>query len=286
MPSNIARSTVLVAVDGSPGSRTSVALGARPCRISQPRARGGGELGVPGVRVAAAPVPAALPDEVDEAVVENLTTVVAEELGDAGRSVRVLSVHGPAGPALIATAERAGLVVVGREGREGVSGWLGSVSRKVLERAACPVVVVPPGWEADGRDDVVVGVDFSDASRAPLRWAAQEAQATGKRMVVLHALPPVAVHVDPAEAKAEAEEQIRLRCEGFGHEGVRCAALVDDRVPPSAVEAAAAGSTTDLVVLGRRGASRLDKLMLGSVAGYAARYAEAPVVVVPPDWHA
>jgi nucleotide-binding universal stress UspA family protein len=105
-------------------------------------------------------------------------------------------------------------------------------------------------------------------------------------MVVLHAVPPVGMHVDGAEAKAEAEEQIRLRCESFGHEGVRCASLIDDRVPPSAVEAAAAEPTTDMVVLGRRGASRLDKLLLGSVAGYAARYAVAPVVVVPPDWHA
>jgi nucleotide-binding universal stress UspA family protein len=286
MTSNIARSTVLVAVDGSPDSRVALrwAHGYASRHGLELAAAQTWEYPAFASLLRLSPLPS--PDEVDDAVAEALAAIVDEELGEAGRSVRLLSVHGPAGTALVATGADAALLVVGREGREGVSGWLGSVSRRVLEQASCPVAVVPPEWEPGDGDDIVVGVDFSDAARAPLRWAAREAQTTGKRMVVLHALPPVDVRVDPATAKAEAEQQIRDRCEAFGHDGVRCAALIDERVPPAAVEAAAASATTDLVVLGRRGASRLDKLLLGSVAGYAARYAVRPVVVVPPDWHA
>lgn len=63
--------------------------------------------------------------------------------------------EGPAGPVLVARAERAGaaLVVVGGKGRRALTeALLGSVSRHVTHHAPCPVVVVrgdshgaPPG---------------------------------------------------------------------------------------------------------------------------------------------
>ena len=50
----------------------------------------------------------------------------------------------PPAQALLASARRAGLLVVGRRGQGGLRGLLlGSVSRQCAEHAACPVVVVP-----------------------------------------------------------------------------------------------------------------------------------------------
>jgi nucleotide-binding universal stress UspA family protein len=52
-------------------------------------------------------------------------------------------VEGDAREALVSESEGADLVVVGSHGRSGIkAALLGSVSRHVVERAACPVVVV------------------------------------------------------------------------------------------------------------------------------------------------
>lgn len=288
MHPTIDRSTVVVAVDETPGSLAAL-------RWAHGHATAHG-LELVAVQAWQYPALASLlrlqplpsPDEVDEAVLEALDVAVAGALGAASGTVRTVAARGPAGAALVARSERAALLVVGRRGEEEGGSWLGSVSRRVLEEAACPVAVVPPSWEPGDRGDIVVGVDFSDAARAPLRWAALEAQTTGQRLVALHALAPRDVVADLESARADAEQQLRDRCEAFGHEGVRWATRISERVPPSAVEEAAAAPATDLVVLGRRGAGLLDldKRLLGSVASYAARYAVQPVVVVPPAWHA
>jgi nucleotide-binding universal stress UspA family protein len=52
-------------------------------------------------------------------------------------------VEGDAGDVLVSESAGADLVVVGSHGRSGIKAvLLGSVSRHVVERAACPVVVV------------------------------------------------------------------------------------------------------------------------------------------------
>jgi nucleotide-binding universal stress UspA family protein len=52
-------------------------------------------------------------------------------------------VEGDAGDALVSESAEADLVVVGSHGRSGIkAALLGSVSRHVVDRAACPVVVV------------------------------------------------------------------------------------------------------------------------------------------------
>jgi len=52
-------------------------------------------------------------------------------------------VEGDAGDALVAESASAELVVVGSHGRSGLkAAILGSVSRHVVDHAACPVVVV------------------------------------------------------------------------------------------------------------------------------------------------
>lgn len=52
-------------------------------------------------------------------------------------------VEGDAGEVLVAESAGADLVVVGSHGRTGIkAALLGSVSRHVVDRAACPVVVV------------------------------------------------------------------------------------------------------------------------------------------------
>ena len=61
-----------------------------------------------------------------------------------GLVVEVLCPQGPAGRALTAESQRAGLVVVGSRGHGGFAGLLlGSVGHEVVTGARCPVMVVP-----------------------------------------------------------------------------------------------------------------------------------------------
>jgi nucleotide-binding universal stress UspA family protein len=58
-----------------------------------------------------------------------------------------------------AAAENAAMIVVGSTGPR--SSLLGSVSAEVSRRAPCPVVVVPPGADANGRGDRRHETDFA-----------------------------------------------------------------------------------------------------------------------------
>jgi nucleotide-binding universal stress UspA family protein len=79
-----------------------------------------------------------------EAARAELTSSVAEALGpEPGVEVEARLTESDPGEALVAESESADLVVVGSHGRSGFrAAILGSVSRHVVDRAHCPVVVV------------------------------------------------------------------------------------------------------------------------------------------------
>ena len=83
-------------------------------------------------------------DAESEAARISLDNAVAGILGaDAGVEVERKLVEGDAGEVLVAESKEAELVVVGSHGRSGFkAAILGSVSRHVVDHAACPVVVV------------------------------------------------------------------------------------------------------------------------------------------------
>ena len=63
--------------------------------------------------------------------------------GDRPAGTRLKVLDGPVAPTLITAAEGALMLVIGRRGLGGFAGvLLGSVSARVAERVACPVLVV------------------------------------------------------------------------------------------------------------------------------------------------
>jgi nucleotide-binding universal stress UspA family protein len=146
---------------------------------------------------------------------------------------------------------------------------------------------------------IVVGVDGSPASNEALRFAAEEAELRGWKLVAVHAwvyvspAPPlaepglvpmpvdIAGDLDTMREAAEAELDAALAevfPQGAPVEIER--RLVEDD-PAIALEREAKGA--DLVVVGSRGRSGIAAAILGSVSRHVVDHASGPVVVVKPS---
>jgi nucleotide-binding universal stress UspA family protein len=146
------RGGIVVGVDGSPGS-----LAALRWAIREASARGGAVHAVTAWEV---PMESTFGDM---ATVGDFHPVIAAErilvaaLADAGAAdtdvtVTTAPVQGHPAEVLMQQAERAELLVVGSRGHGRIFGaLLGSVSQYVAAHAACPVVVIKPLANHDGR---------------------------------------------------------------------------------------------------------------------------------------
>jgi len=194
----------------------------------------------------------------------------------------------------------ADLLVLGRHGRSGVSKLLlGSIAEKVVRRAPCPTMIVPPRAPDTPPDRpirferILCAVDFSPASVRALEHAMTLAEEGSARLTVLHAIeiPPELrehplvgeIDVDGLRAAAEADCLRRLRA--LVPDEVRTYCTVETAVREGAasreVLRMAAEQESDLVVMGVHGRGAVDLLVFGSTTARVTRAAECPVLVVP-----
>ena len=132
---------------------------------------------------------------------------------------------------------------------------------------------------------ILVGIDGSDASRNALIWASKLAARTGARIDTIGAwqlsssymMPIVGAPLPPTTLFEEAAEQ-RLAL------AIEMADL--DEAPGQSIVCGHAGaviversSKYDLVVLGRTGRGRLERMLVGSTARHVARHAHCPVAL-------
>lgn len=143
--------------------------------------------------------------------------------------------------------------------------------------------------------NVLVGTDFSDQSKAAVRWGAFLADQLGSKLILTHVVDLAAgdnawrVLVEtPEEIEESALVDARERLETFFDETVS--------TPPPDVEfRAVLGTPVDellaeadhtegvVMVVGTRGASRLKEIFLGNTARRLVRRSPHPVVLVPSD---
>ncbi len=147
------------------------------------------------------------------------------------------------------------------------------------------------------QNTILVPVDFSDGSAAALRWAADLADATGGRLVVLHVVhdpgPAPAWYRDDLtrtgefrsigqrgrEILAQFIEWMRKDVPGSGSLAAAETNLVIG-LPPSRIVEFARDHDVDHIVMGSQGRTGLRKLLLGSKAEQVVRLSPVPVTVV------
>lgn len=141
--------TIVVGVDGSPGSLQALRWAAEEARRREARLHAvlAWEPPVQLVGGAGWIVP-------DQSTVEEYETAARERLDEAlaslghgldGLDVERSAIHGAPAAVLLEAAREAAVLVVGSRGHGGFVGLLlGSVGRQCSHHAACPVVIVPP----------------------------------------------------------------------------------------------------------------------------------------------
>lgn len=124
---------------------------------------------------------------------------------------------------------------------------------------------------------ILVAYDGSADAELALGWAAEEARATGRGLHVV-AVDDAITSPWGAEAVHRGEEVLAGVEEQLGDLDVE----LETRVGHVTGELLRASVSDDLLVVGSRGHTRADDLLIGSVSQHLARHAPCPVVVVRP----
>ena len=216
-------------------------------------------------------------------------TVRAETI-DPALEIRGTLRHGTRPAELLRVAERAELLVVGRDRHPLLERLLrGDTATGVAARAEVPVVQVPAEWDGDAHGAVLAGVKGPQHAAGMLADAFAVARERAARLVVLHAWKLPSVYDDIIEARVDLEEWQRdatlelealLREWRVEHPGVLVETrVVHDHAAHALIEAS---RSVDLVTIVRRAHGVPAAAHLGTTARALLRAAHCPVRVVAP----
>jgi nucleotide-binding universal stress UspA family protein len=240
--------------------------------------------------------PLALPT-IDE-LVGAVRTFVGDALAGVEADVRVHP--GDPSPVIVdqAVATDADLIVMGTHGRSGFDRLLaGSVTEKVLRRAPCPVLTIPPHAAAAPASGtlfahILCAVDFSDASGQALGLALELAREGPGAVTVATVLEWLAEEapltypefdIGPYRARLVDDAAVRLR-DLVQAAGAPAAGEVEQVVALGRayreILRLAGEKGSDLIVMGAQGRGGIGLALFGSTTQQVVRGAPCPVLVV------
>jgi nucleotide-binding universal stress UspA family protein len=283
----MARSTVLVPLDGSPlaeaalpySEAVAAATNAPLCLVGVVPS----EAKTPTTAPAVAPLEARSPLELAElAAMEDYLEITATTLRARGLLVAtMLKVGQPADQILVAAAEEdAGMVVMATHGRAGVGRLLeGSVADALLRKSTRPTLLVRPnGHTGPPRPrtlrQLLVPLDGSALAETALAPAVHLATADTTLLLVR-------VESHDSEDAALAARRYLGTVQRRLPQHVHTATVVLVGAAADALPAFAQGEAVDLIVMSTHGRGGLGRAVLGSTADQIVR-SGMPVLVVPP----
>ena len=187
----------------------------------------------------------------------------------------------------------ADLIVIGTHGQGGFQRFvLGSVAEKVLRKASCPVMTVPPRTASTSKlpfEQLLCPVDFSNSSNTALRFALSLAQETNARLSLLHVFEQwldeeTGIAVQTTEQRRQWEADARRQLAALIPDDVRNWCRPESKLAfgkaAELILAVAAAEQSDLIVMGVQGRSALDMMLFGSTTQEVVRRASCPVLTL------
>ncbi len=237
-----------------------------------------------------------VPTEAERAAVQMRLRDWLQRANTAGLQTDVLLEEGNPAPHILECARSlpADLIVMGTHGRGGFERFmLGSVTEKIVRKATCPVLTVPPPAISVAKlpyKRLLCPVDFSESSLAALRFAFSLAKESDAHLTILHVFdwPPdvelLVERFDTPEFRRVVEEEARGRLEALVTEEARSWCTPDTRVsygkPYRQILELAGSEGADLVIIGVRGRNALDLTLFGSTTNQVVRRASCPVLTL------
>ena len=246
--------------------------------------------------------PAWLPQVPDtrESIADDLQLLLGP-LSSAGVTVRTQIAEGNTAAAIVrhAVEHDVDLVVMGTHGRSGFDRLtLGSVAEKVLRKAPCPVLTIPPGAARTAMDvsvrRILCPTDMSTGSAFAMDFALSLADRAHAAVTALHVVETMEARPELSGALSELqrrrcdtelqflEESNAARAGGnaitnavtLGRLYLEILRMVEERA-------------IDVIVMGVRGRGPVDMALFGSTTNQVVRRAACPVVTVcaPPGRH-
>jgi nucleotide-binding universal stress UspA family protein len=198
---------------------------------------------------------------------------------------------------ILVQAERmqSDVIVLGTHGRSGFERlFLGSTAEKVLRKARCPVMTVPPK-APDAMPPgpipltrILCAVDFSDSSKIALDYAMSLARESKAALTLAHVIetrplyydfsPPIAIDLTAWI------EEARTRLRAMVPDAVRSSCSVTEVAREGTsyreILSLATELDTDLIVLGVRGRGAVDLFFFGSTTHHVIREARCAVLTL------
>jgi len=196
----------------------------------------------------------------------------------------------------VAASIAADVIVVGTHGRGGFQRLvLGSVAERVLARASCPVMAIPPHMPEEAPfapapfANILCGIDYTPSSQRALDYATLFARESNGQLTLVHVVElPNGEPALAAVARGVVEESVFVTAARGRLHGVlpgdvvhRDAGqvVVKSGKPYRGILEAAGQQHCDLIVLGAHGGVA-NVLGLGSTTNHVLREAACPVLTV------
>jgi nucleotide-binding universal stress UspA family protein len=196
-------------------------------------------------------------------------------------------------------AANSNLIVIGTHGHSGFDRWaLGSVTEKILRKARCAVLTVPPPV-AEPADDaltlfkrILCPVDFSEASMKALEYALALAKEADAELLLMHVIEGVAdiqhwqQPTNPSILEylrlSEHHALTRLRqvMPKDAHTWCTPKEILMTGKPHQEILRVARDEHVHLIVMGVHGRNPIDLMFFGSTTNHVVRTATCPVLTL------
>lgn len=211
--------------------------------------------------------------------------------------VAVHTIDGDAAAEIVRTVSTfdVDLIVLGTHGRTGFDRLaLGSVAEKVLRKATCPVLTLPPGAPRAGDDRVyhriLCPIDFSASSVHALDFARSLSRRIGAALTALHVVEALDGGDEPTrddfigDIRRRQCDMARASLREFVGPQDGDAPAIEQLIvlgrPHREIVRLAEERSSDLIVMGVRGRGALGLTLFGSTTNQVVRRATCPVATI------